>query len=208
MPFEFTFKVDNEEAMTVPYAPIHDQIRRNRGFVDLRGQPVRAREIVEGRGSPALTSLLVRVADVSSPVFTLGCDLGAHTEPTSVPKKWREVAGGYVQIACIRYYSTPSDAYAAFANTLVKTLEARSGDEFWSTDIRGKWVDFKFQGEIQGVCPSLWIWFFAASNDAYSATESRERLIGAIGDTLAMPSAVEQFAAVIRQAPAQRTSSA
>lgn len=31
MPFRFTFRVDYEEAMTVPYAAISDDIRRNRG---------------------------------------------------------------------------------------------------------------------------------------------------------------------------------
>jgi hypothetical protein len=29
----------NEEGMTVPYPPLFDDVRKNHGFVDLRGRP-------------------------------------------------------------------------------------------------------------------------------------------------------------------------
>jgi hypothetical protein len=70
----------------------------------------------------------------------------------------------------------------------VKTLRARCGKDSWKIDIVGKWVNFKFDGEPSGFHPSLWIWFFAASGDQFSAVQSRERLIKAIGDTLVLPS--------------------
>jgi hypothetical protein len=95
MPFRFFFRVD-PNAITVPYAPIADDIRQNRGFVvDLREHPEKARDIAEGNQSSALRHLLVRVAAAGSPIFTLGCDMGAHVESTRVPLRRREVAGGY-----------------------------------------------------------------------------------------------------------------
>src|SRR5712671_3738486 len=105
MAFKFTFRID-PEAMTVPYAPIADDIRHNRGFVDLRGLPGEAKEIAEGSDSSALSNLLVGLAAVGSPIFTLGCDLGAHREPTHIPLRRREVAGGYIQIASVHYHGT------------------------------------------------------------------------------------------------------
>jgi hypothetical protein len=48
MTFGFSFRVD-PTANTIPYAPITDDIRRNRGFVDLRGHPDKAiGEIIGG----------------------------------------------------------------------------------------------------------------------------------------------------------------
>jgi hypothetical protein len=102
MTFKFSFNADTA-GMTVPYAPRTDEIRRNRGFVDLRGQPDKANEVAEGAESPALRNLLVRVAKAGSPIFTIGCDLGAHQESTSVPARRREVAGGYIQFASVDY---------------------------------------------------------------------------------------------------------
>lgn len=193
MPFRFTFSVHSDEATTVPYGPIRDSIRHNRGFVDLRRQPERAKEIAEGKISPALRNLLIRLAEADSLIFTLGCNLGSHTESTHVPRRRREVAGGYVQIASISYQQTKTDAYAAFANFMVDELRARCGQDIWKTDIVGKWVNFKFQGEQSGVHPSLWIWFFAAAEDPFSAIESRERLIASVCETFVMPRALELF---------------
>jgi hypothetical protein len=76
--------------MTVPYAPITDDIRHNRGFVDLRGRSDLAREIAEGRDSVALRNLLVRIAQPGSRIFTIGCDLEAHQEPTHAPLRRRD----------------------------------------------------------------------------------------------------------------------
>ena len=106
------------EAITVPYALITDDIRRNRGFVDLRGHPDKAKDIAEGNDSPALRNLLVRVANVGSAILTLGCDLGAHQEPTQVPLRRRAVAGGYIQFASVHYDHAKRQSYAAFANAV------------------------------------------------------------------------------------------
>src|SRR3977135_4103729 len=53
MPFQFSFRVDPER-ITVPYALITDDIRRNRGFVDLRGHPNKAKDI-GGKRLPSVT---------------------------------------------------------------------------------------------------------------------------------------------------------
>jgi hypothetical protein len=125
---------------------IHDQppeqnvgSERRFRFMDLRGRPDRAKEIGEGDNSPALRNLLVGVAQIGSPIFTLGCDLGAHTEPTQAPRSRREVAGGYVQIASVNYHSAQTEAYAAFANSIVVGVRARSGQNRWKIDFVGKW---------------------------------------------------------------------
>jgi hypothetical protein len=194
MPFKYTFRVE-DEATTVPYTAITDDIRHNRGFLDLRGRPDRAREIAEGHASIALRNLLINVASPDSPIFTLGCDLGSHMEPTNVPLRRRAVAGGYVQVAGIHYHRTSTEPYAALANSLVAAVRARSGADFWEINFVGKGVSFQFDGEPTGIHPSLWIWFFAGGRDEFSAMESRERLVGAISDTLLMPSAVEPFTA-------------
>src|SRR5712691_10020038 len=130
MPFRFSFRV-NPTAITVPYAQITDDIRRNRGFVDLRGRPDKAKDIAEGNDSPALRSLLVRVATVGSTIFTLGCDLGAHQEPTHVPLRRREVAGGYIQFASVHYDRAESESYAAFANGIAAHVKTRVEEDNW-----------------------------------------------------------------------------
>jgi hypothetical protein len=172
MAFKFSFRVD-PEAMTVPYAPITDDIRRNRGFIDLRGRPNEVDKIAEGNESAALRRLLVRVAAVGSPIFTIGCDLGAHREPTNVPVRRREVAGGYIQFASVQFEKTKSDSYAALANAIVAHVKARTGEDNWRIDFIGKWVNFQFEGEPNGIYASLWIWFFAAARDPTAALQSR-----------------------------------
>ena len=192
MTFRFSFRVD-PEGMTVPYAPIKDDTRRNRGFVDLRGHPNRAKEIAEGKDSPALRNLLVRVANVESAIFTTGCDLGAHREPTNVPTRRREVAGGYIQFASIHYDRAEPQSYSAFANAIGKNVEACAGHDHWKLDCIGKWIDFQFDGEPQGIRPSLWIWFYAAASEQLDAMQSRERLIEAIDFATALPATLESF---------------
>jgi hypothetical protein len=93
VPFRYTFRVE-DKATTVPYAAVKDDIRENRGFVDLRGRPDLAKKIAEAGVSIALRDLLINVASSKSPIFTLGCDLGSHMEPTNVPLRRRMEAGG------------------------------------------------------------------------------------------------------------------
>jgi hypothetical protein len=194
MTFKFSFEVD-PVGITVPYPPVTDEIRRNRGFVDLRKEPERASEIMEAIESLALRDLLVRVARRESEIFTIGCDLGAHQERTNIPARRREVAGGYIQFASIHYDRAEPQSYATFANAIGKNVKSRVGEDYWKLDCIGKWVDFKFEGEPQGLRPSLWIWFFAASNTPLNALQSRERLIEAIDAAVASPAAREAFAA-------------
>jgi hypothetical protein len=95
MTLKFSFEVD-PVGMTVPYPPVTDEIRSNRGFVDLRKNPEGASKIAEGVESPALRNLLVQVAKKGSPIFTIGCDLGAHKERANISARRCEVAGGYI----------------------------------------------------------------------------------------------------------------
>jgi hypothetical protein len=195
MPFKFTFRLESK-GTTVPYPPVKDDIRNNRGYIDLRRNPDRAKQIAEGGTSPALRKLLIEVASPISPIFTLGCDLGTHIEPTNVPLRRRSVAGGYIQIAGMDYERIPTDAYAALANSIVASARCLSGEDNWKIDFVGKGVSFQFKGETWGFYPSLWIWFFAAARDEFSAMQSRERLIAAINDTLVMPDAIKPFTAI------------
>jgi hypothetical protein len=138
MAFKFSCHVD-PEGMTVPYLPRTDEIRRNRGFVDLRGRPDKANEIAEGGDSLALRNLLVRVAKAGSPIFTIGCDLGAHQEPTNVPARRREVAGGYIQSASIHYDRAEPESYSACANAIGKNVKARRDTIIgsWTASVSG-----------------------------------------------------------------------
>ena len=197
MTFRFSFRVD-PTANTVPYAPIADDIRRNRGFVDLRGHPDKAKEIAEGNDSPALRHLLVRVANVGSAIFTLGCDLGAHQEPTNVPMRRREVAGGYIQFASVHYDRAETESYAAFANAIVENVKIRAEKDHWEIKFVGQMVNFQFEGEPMGIHPSLMIWFFAAARNPFAALQSRERLIDAIDAATALPATLQSFVLATR----------
>jgi hypothetical protein len=194
MPFKFSFEVD-PVGISVPYPPATDEIRRNRGFIDLRKEPERASEIAEGSESPALRNLLVRVATEGSPIFTIGCDLGAHQERTNAFVRRQEVAGGYIQFASIHYDRAEPQFYSAFANAIGKNVKSRAGQDHWKLECIGTWIDFKFEGEPQVLRPSLWIWFFAASNTALKAVQSRERLIEAIDAAVALPATLGIFTA-------------
>jgi hypothetical protein len=72
-----------QEGITVPYPPLFDIIRRNHGFMDLRGRPDLAATIPEGSESASLKSLLVEMSKPGAPLFTLGCDLGTNKDPES-----------------------------------------------------------------------------------------------------------------------------
>lgn len=78
----------DSEAITVPYPPLFDSIRRNHGFVDLRGRPDLAAEISEGAQSIALKTLLIELAAGLSPIFSIGCDLGTHEEPEAIGARY------------------------------------------------------------------------------------------------------------------------
>jgi hypothetical protein len=100
MALRIKFEMDRK-GITVPYPRLFDKIRSNHGFRDLRGRPDAAAAIIEGLASPALHELLIDLASPNAPLFSLGCDLGAHREKRG-PKRLREVAGGYLQVICVR----------------------------------------------------------------------------------------------------------
>lgn len=89
--------------------------------------------------------------------------MGGHQEPASVPARRRMVAGGYIQFAATRYDRVEPKSYSGFANAIGKDVKTRVGRDHWKLDCIGKWVDFKFDDEPQGLRPSLWIWFFCWS---------------------------------------------
>jgi hypothetical protein len=180
--------------MTVPFAPITDDIRHDRGFEDLRGRPDKAKEIAEGNDSPALRHLLVRVANVGSKILTVGCELGGHQDPTHVPLRRREVAGGYVQFTSIQYDRAETESYAAFANAIVTHVKACAGKDHWEIELVGQMVNFQFTDGPRGLHPSLMVWFFAGARDQFAAMQSRERLIEAIDGATALPATLEAFA--------------
>jgi hypothetical protein len=180
MPLEIskTFK----EGTTVPYGPIFDDIRRNYGFTDLRGRPDLAEEVFEGSSSSALRELLVRMARERS-YFSLGCDLGRHSE-NEQPQTQRQVSGGYIQVASMNYAEASTDQYDAFCEAFGKELRSHAGKQRWRIELQGRYVQFHIPGELPVKTPSMWIWFFAASRTHGKSDLSREELLAAIDETL------------------------
>jgi hypothetical protein len=185
------FGIDSE-GTTVPYGPISDAIRKNHGFQDLRGSPGVAANIPETAGSDALRRLLVAVAQPGFPLFTLGCDLGTHEEP-SAPLTRRRVAGGYVQIAAVEYARTTPETYSAFARAIVRAVRPTASKKWWGLEFILKGVAFKFDPSSSEVYPTVWIWFFSSAANLAEAVLSREGLINAIGNALASQSALEKL---------------
>jgi hypothetical protein len=173
------------EGITVPYAPMLDSVRKNRGFKDVRGRPDLAAEIAEGIESRALDECLVRIASENL-YFSLGCDLGNHQEPDQ-PAPLRQVAGGYIQVTSINYALATTDQMDAFSLAFGSRLKRQSRSHQWSIDLVGTWVNFILPEEPAVSAPSMWIWFFAAARVLSKAEASREALIGAISETLHAP---------------------
>jgi hypothetical protein len=180
MPLEInkTFK----DGTTVPYGPIFDDIRKNYGFTDLRSRPDLAEEIFEGSSSSALRELLVRIARERS-YFSLGCDLGRHSEDEQ-PQMRKRVSGGYIQVASMNYAEASTDQYDAFCEGFGKELRLYVGKQRWRIELQGRYVQFNIPGELSVKAPSMWIWFFAASRTHEKSDQSREELVAAIGETL------------------------
>jgi len=165
-----------KEGMTVPYPPLFNDIRRNHGFVDLRGRPDLAIEIPESSQSPTLKAILVELSEPDSPLFTLGCDLGTHEEP------WREesarhVAGGYVQLMCTSYSDRSPEDYTTFGYAIAQVLGEKAQDYNWFVRFVLKLVALSLK-DFSGAAPSLWIWFYAIAETPEAALASRESLIG------------------------------
>jgi hypothetical protein len=170
------------DGTTVPYGPIFDDIRKNRGFVDARGRPDVAAKIAEGSESTELSKLLIRIAE-ENVYFSLGCDLGKHAEPEA-KARLRQVAGGYVQVVGIDYERLSTDQYDEFGNRIERALLAKSQGRAWRLWLQGCFVDFKFPGLPAVRAPSMWIWFFARAKNEEKAIEGREELIATLSEIL------------------------
>jgi hypothetical protein len=180
MPLEVIRSFENGN--TVPYGPIFDETRRNNGFTDLRGRPDLAANIFEGSSSPALRKLLVRMATERS-YFSLGCDLGRHTEDEQ-PHMFRKVSGGYIQIASMSYARASTDQYDAFSEKFGRKLRQYAGKQRWKINLQGQYVQFNMPGEMSAKAPSIWMWFFAAAKNHERSDQSREDLLEAIEESL------------------------
>lgn len=164
----------DERPITVPYGPIFDDVRRNSGFVDVRGRPDLAAQIPEGSVSRSLSTLLIALSESTSPLFTLGCDLGTHEETERSPIRYG--AGGYIQVMKATFADAESDDYLALARAVSAEIDKRSANRDWELRHVHTWVDFRL-GKHSGVIPSLWTWFIARAESPAEALESREILI-------------------------------
>jgi hypothetical protein len=169
-----------QKGMTVPYGPLVDEIRCNRGFADLRGRPDLASKVEEGDNSDALREFLVRLASPDAPYFTVGCDLGSHEEP-GMDNPY--VAGGYVQIMAGAYTSYSPDKFSDLGQELEKYLHELSGEDDWQMFFTTQPVMFRLD-DYNSFTGSMNISFFAAARSPDLAGASRERLIRGLAKAL------------------------
>lgn len=180
MPLEVNYS--SGQAITIPYPPLVDRIRNNRGFVDTRGRPDLALRIAEGSQSKALQNCLVRISKENL-YFSIGCDLGHHPEPDS-PAAQRCCAGGYLQVAPINYADCTTDQIDAFGFAIADSLGPLSKKQFWELNLIGEYVNFQLPSERPIQAPSMQIWFYARARDLRRAISSRESLLGSISQVL------------------------
>jgi hypothetical protein len=178
---ETDFETD-QEGMTVPYPPLYDDIRRNHGFVDIRGRPDLASKIPEASQSPALTDLLLGLSEPHSPLFTLGCDLGAHEEMSSDVGA-RCVAGGYVQLMQASHSDRSPEDYTTLGYAIAQVLEDKAQGHNWFMRFVLQLVALTLD-DTSELTPSLSIWFDATAHTPEAAFTSREVLIGSLQDAL------------------------
>jgi hypothetical protein len=159
---------------TIPYDPIFDEVRKNHGYIDTRGQPELVAKIPESHDSDALNALLVALAAVDANCFSVGCDLGQHEESTN--EKRRHVAGGYVQLLHREYLSFPPEEYQGRASAIEARIAPHSMGSDWELRFELSSVAFRVSGALEDTF-SVWLWFFARAEKPIDARASRERLI-------------------------------
>jgi hypothetical protein len=170
-----------DQGITVPYGPKFKGKQKNSGFVDLRGRADLAAQIPEASGSSSLKALLVALAESASPVFTVGCDLGAGHDDE--PGTTRQIAGGYIQVMTSAFSKTSPEDYLVIAEAVSGHVDAKSAGKHWELAHVYTPVDFRL-GLDSGVIPSLQIWFHAKAETLVAAVESREILISTLHDAL------------------------
>jgi hypothetical protein len=173
---------------TVPYPPLRDEIRNNRGFVDLRGKQETARTIAEGLEAPELQLLLVDLATQGSQQFSLGCDIGAHRE-TRGAKGRREFAGGYVQVIASDYAKLSSKDYLAHSKAIAAAVRRQIGGDDWKITFALVPVQLNLDG-FNDIVPSVEIWFWARSASPDDAVLSRQRLLNVLRNALIFEASV------------------
>ena len=167
-----------ERGNTVPYPPLHDEIRRNYGFVDLREQPNLVKAIPEAAESSALCAVLTDIARPSGSIMTLGCDLGEHTE-SECPLHRREIAGGYLQVCILPLGPTEKERLLTLAQGTADQIASDVGSHCWEVQFALCRTDFTFAERVKS--HSIWIWLFAGSSTRERARLSREKLIQSLG---------------------------
>lgn len=166
---------------TVPYPPVSDNIRRNHGYLDLRGRPDLVVRIPEAADSRALYALLVYLAQPRSQIFTVGCDLGVRRKR----HKPTRVAGGYIQIIRADYLNASGPDYFAWAEAVVNALKGTPQDREWEVEFVLQSVVFRVDGDHSDPVSSVLIWFHARAHTHQEAAASREELIRALHDAIA-----------------------
>lgn len=166
----------DKEGITVPYPPLFDDVRKNYGFVDVRGRPDLASRIIEGTDSSAMKALLIALAQPRSKLFTLGCDIGAKQLKGST----FYTAGGYIQIMNSEYARQAPEDYARFAQAVAEALKAQAEGYDWEVQFVLKPVRFELDN-LTEMTGSLWIWFHAFSETEQKAVVAREILIQELG---------------------------
>jgi hypothetical protein len=170
----------DEEGMTVPYPPLLDDLRKNHGFVDIRGRPELASQIAEGSDSLAMRKLLIELAQPDSKIFSVGCDLGAKL---LTEEKLPHTAGGYVQIMHVTYADRSPEDYARYAAAVAESLTTGWQNNEWRIHFALTPVAFKLDG-FSDMTGSLWIWFHAFADSEEGAFGSRETLIAELRQAL------------------------
>jgi hypothetical protein len=167
----------------IPYRAFRRGAQENHGFVDMRNRPDLAAEIAEGAGSAALRALLVLAASPDFPVFTAGCDLGAHHD-AAAPQDRAYVAGGYVQFLRRDYMQNSIAAWKSWGEAVGSAVDATCGQAHWQVEFMLKEAHLTLDG-FSGLTQSVLVNFWAMAASASLAAASRERLIAAVSTGVA-----------------------
>lgn len=169
-----------ECGITVPYGANFEGLKRNSGFIDIRGRPDLAVRILEAAHSDSLKALLIALADPAAPVFTVGCDLGTRHKDEGISD--RSVAGGYIHVMHSSFASTSADEYLVMAQRISDHVDAKSDGRSW--ELHHLYTAVDFQLGRSGIVPSIQIWFDAEAETSAAAWLSREALLNALREAL------------------------
>ena len=162
------------EGVTIPYGPMFEGVRMNRGFVDTRGRPDLAERISECTQSSEMKNLLVRVAQPGSDIFSVGCDLGnKNIAEEGLPAY---TAGGYIHLMSKGYACQAPDDYVRYAEAVAELMEEGSNDHEWYLDLLLTLVQFNLD-EYNDIAASILIWFHAFGDTESEAGLEREECI-------------------------------